>query len=135
MSAPERTILLVEDDEAVRTLVTFMLMRAGYNVLEAADPDEALAVADTFSGAIDLLLTDVVLPTMYGPKLAAALAARGHAPKTLYTTGYSSGVFSRIQVERPKDLVKKPFSPDQLLATVEAILATTKSSEGVEVPA
>jgi CheY-like chemotaxis protein len=83
------TILLVEDDPAVRGLARAMLVERGYTVLEAASGDEALAIGEARESPIDLLVTDVVMPKMTGPELARRLRSRRPALKTLYISGYS----------------------------------------------
>ena len=75
------TILLVEDEEGVRRVVETMLKRRGYNVLSAASPAEALAVAEGHDGEIDLLIADMVMPGMSGPKMAERLMATPPAPE------------------------------------------------------
>jgi PAS domain S-box-containing protein len=118
------TLLLVEDEEAVRHFLTRALERAGYRVLSAADPPAAVALAMATDDAIDLLVTDVVLPGGTGPELAKVLTATRPALPVLYISGYADAVLARQQV-RPKvsHFLQKPFSAAELVARVRHILA------------
>ncbi len=113
-------ILLVEDEEAVRTVLQRILASRGYRVLPAAGAAEALALARRNRGAIDLLLTDVTMPRIRGPELAAALLAEQPAMRVIYMSGYSeqalpTGAGSPI-------CLQKPFSAQTLARTVRAVL-------------
>jgi CheY-like chemotaxis protein len=117
------TILLVEDDEQVRTVAHEILRRNGYVVLEARDADEALAVSSEHPGTIDLLLTDVVMPKMNGRELARKLASLRSDTRVLFMSGYTSGVIvQRDIVEAGVSLVQKPFTPDVLLKKVREVI-------------
>ena len=83
------TILFVEDEESVRELVSEYLKARGYHVLEAPDGITALEMADAYSGSIQLLITDVVMPKMSGRELAAKIATRRDQLKVLYISGYT----------------------------------------------
>src|SRR5581483_3994389 len=89
------TILLVEDEDSVRMLARTILSGHGYNVLEAASPDEAALFSQRFTGTIDLLLTDVVMPKASGQQLAQQLATQRPQMKVLYTSGYTNDVIVR----------------------------------------
>jgi two-component system cell cycle sensor histidine kinase/response regulator CckA len=113
-------ILLVEDEEGVRTVLQRILAGRGYRVLAAAGAGEALEVARRNQGAIDLLLTDVTMPRTKGPELAAALLAEQPGMRVIYMSGYSeralpSGAGSPI-------CLQKPFSAKTLARTVRAVL-------------
>jgi CheY-like chemotaxis protein len=116
------TVLLVEDEEAVRDLAAFVLGEQGYTVLTAADGDEAMTVARRHPGRIALLLSDVVMPRMGGSELARCLRAREPSLHVLLMSGYTDeehvGAFS--QGEFP--FIAKPFSPLALLRRVRDIL-------------
>jgi PAS domain S-box-containing protein len=117
------TILLVEDEPEVRKLASIMLAGFGYRVLEAAGPSEALAVWETSRGAIDLLLTDVIMPQTSGRELADQMAAFRPGLKVLYMTGYTEDVILLRGVEAGKvDLLQKPFSREALGLRVRSIL-------------
>src|SRR5450432_3879749 len=119
------TILLVEDDEAVRRLARLSLERMGYVVVESENPKEAIRVADHFSGQIDLLLSDVVMPESEGPLLFHRLAKVRPSLRVLYMSGYADEAIVRhgIVVER-KPFLQKPFTPLSLSAKVRDVLDT-----------
>lgn len=116
------TILLVEDEEAVREVAARILRQGGYTVVTAPSPVQALArFADV---EFELLLTDVVMPDMDGPTFVEKLAARRAAPfGVLFMSGYTGGtaVHQRV-VESKAGFVQKPFTPRQLLARVRDAL-------------
>jgi two-component system, cell cycle sensor histidine kinase and response regulator CckA len=111
-------ILLVEDEPAVRLLFAQALARAGYQVFEARNGQEALKVFDQHGDAIDLLLTDLRMPYMGGAELAQQLRARRKTLKLISVSGYPSKTGS----EMPGDFLAKPFSRDDLLAKVREVL-------------
>ena len=117
------TILLVEDEPEVRALTRDVLAQLGYRVLDAADPAEARRLADQQQSAIDLLVTDVVMPQMNGPELAAQLKARSPGLRVLYVSGYTSDAVSSRGIS-PSDiaLLQKPFTPDELARKLREVL-------------
>jgi two-component system cell cycle sensor histidine kinase/response regulator CckA len=112
------TILLVEDEPAVRQLFAQALTRAGYRVYEARNGQEALKVFDQHGDSIDLLLTDIRMPFMGGNELAQQLRARRPTLKLLCVSGYSAGA----NAELASDFLAKPFSRDDLLSKVREVL-------------
>jgi two-component system cell cycle sensor histidine kinase/response regulator CckA len=112
------TILLVEDEPAVRQLFAHALTRAGYQVYEARNGQEALKVFDQHGDSIDLLLTDIRMPFMGGTELAQQLRARRRTLKLLCVSGYPGGPGSELT----SDFLAKPFSRDDLLAKVREVL-------------
>lgn len=117
------TILLVEDDPGVRQLARQMLGQLGYTVLEAEDGAGALRLFEQHAAAIDLLLTDVVMPQMSGRELAERLLAVHPDLKVLYVSGYTDDVVARHGLLEPGvALLPKPFTPDGLGRRVRAIL-------------
>jgi CheY-like chemotaxis protein len=117
------TILLVEDDSQVRALMSSVLGRAGYRVLEAADPLEALAHAEQTPGAIDLLVTDVVMPKMSGRELTRRLAEQRAQTKVLYVSGYAEDALGHHGVLDPGiALLRKPITPGALQRRVREVL-------------
>ena len=112
------TILLVEDEPAVRQLFAAALARAGYKVYEARNGQEALKMFDQHGDAIDLLLTDMRMPFMGGAELARQLRARRRTLKLLCISGYAGG----SELEFSGDFLAKPFSRDELLAKIREIL-------------
>jgi PAS domain S-box-containing protein len=113
------TILLVEDEEAVRSLLHEVLSGSGYRVLVAASGAEALRISRAHSGALDLLLTDVVMPGMGGREVATLLGAERPGLRVLFASGYTAEAIARQGVLEPgTDLIHKPFTPDALLHRV-----------------
>jgi DNA-binding NtrC family response regulator len=112
------TILLVEDEPAVRQLFTMALTRAGYKVYEARNGQEALKVFDQHGEAVDLLLTDMRMPFLGGSDLVKQLRSRRKTLKLLCISGYAGGA----ELEFAGDFLAKPFSKDQLLAKIREVL-------------
>jgi CheY-like chemotaxis protein len=129
-SAPEpaaskgvETVLLVEDENAVRTLLRDVLADGGYTVLEARDADEALALCAGRDGRLDAVVTDVVMPVMSGPALVARLALARPALKVIYMSGYTDEAVARDGVLDPgAAFLQKPFGMDVLLRTLRDVL-------------
>ena len=125
-----RTILLVEDEEAVRTLAREVLEEAGYVVLEAENGDRALALVERRDGPIDLLVTDVVMPGLGGVELARLFAERCPDAGVLFMSGYASPDPAREEVGRlPGGFLQKPFAPRDLLASVKEVLGPAPAGE------
>jgi two-component system, cell cycle sensor histidine kinase and response regulator CckA len=113
------TILVVEDSSLVRPLVSRVLKPLGYTVLLTASAEEALQVARDYSGKIDLLLTDVVLPGKNGRELAEELLADFPAMKVLYTSGYPADMVVRHGIEGGTvAFIEKPYMPADLARKV-----------------
>jgi CheY-like chemotaxis protein len=117
------TVLLVEDEELVRTLTRMILKQCGYTVLEAAHGPAALALARACRGPLHLMVTDVVMPHMSGQELAEHLAPLFPELKVLYMSGHTDDAVVRygIQEERMAFL-QKPFLPEVLACKVREIL-------------
>jgi PAS domain S-box-containing protein len=117
-------ILLVEDDPAVRDLAREVLEGAGHRVLEAPDGHGALHIAHAHAGEIDLLLTDVVMPGLSGPELAARVEELQPGVKVLFTSGYTADAMGVHGVlEAGLAFLPKPVRPAALLAKVAEVLA------------
>jgi len=126
-SEPQRgseTILLVEDEEMLRRLARTILQKKGYNVMEAANGEEALYKVREYAGKnIHLLLTDVVMPGMSGRELADCLESLQPELKVLYMSGYTNEAIVHHGVLDPEiAYIQKPFSPDVLAAKVREVL-------------
>jgi CheY-like chemotaxis protein len=110
------TVLVVEDEDAVRELVRRTLSRVGYRVLEAGNGREAARVAGDHEGPIHLLITDVVMPGMNGKELAAELVRSRPDLEVIYMSGYADNEIARRGVRRdPDSFIDKPFSGESLL--------------------
>ena len=108
-------VLVVDDQDVVRDVIRLALEGAGYVVLDAASPLEAISLARG-DGPIDLLVTDVVMPEMDAFELAGRIASEVPGIRVLYTSGYTDAA-----AEGP--FIQKPFTPAQLVAKVGAVLA------------
>ena len=120
MSATASTILVVEDDAIVRMLIVDVLEELEFNVLEAADAEEALAVVQNAAQVIDLMMTDVGLPDMDGKQLATKVRELRPALPILFASGYAEN----IDVPAGMQVIAKPFSIDQLRDKVKSMLPT-----------
>jgi PAS domain S-box-containing protein len=120
------TLLIVEDDAAVRQVAARVLKDRGYTVLEARRPSEARRICAEHGGAIDLLLTDVIMPECTGPELARELSSLHPRMRVVYMSGYPGGGASRAgALGVASAYLEKPFSPTAL---TEKILAAMKGS-------
>ena len=123
------TVLLVEDEPAVRGLVHETLRLHGYTVLEARHGIEALLSSTRYVGPIHLLLTDVVMPQMSGPEVAEKLLTVRPGIKVLYMSGYPDHpVFDQGGVSRETGFLPKPFSPHVLVQKVREVLDGVKAA-------
>jgi len=123
------TILLVEDEAQVRKLIRAILVGAGYRVLDAAGPLEALRQAEQLNEEIQLLVTDVVMPTMSGRELAELLKRTRHETKVLYLSGYSEdAIIQHGVLDLDHSLLQKPVTPNLLLERVREILESGQST-------
>lgn len=119
-----QTILLVEDEPVVREVTRAVLQRAGYLVLEANGPRQAIDLSQTYEGRIDLLLTDVVMPGMNGPDLATELRTNQPQMAMLFMSGYADHEILRRVLKAPSvPYIQKPFTLDCLLLNVSTALA------------
>jgi CheY-like chemotaxis protein len=126
------TVLLVEDDNSLRALTAELLRGAGYTVLEAADGNAAIEIANRRLDSIDLVLTDVIMPGMSGGDLIVHLRHLQPKPKlaVLFMSGYAGDFISRTGVpESDGSVLHKPFTRRSLLTKVRSVLdeAATKS--------
>lgn len=117
------TILLAEDEDTIRTLARRVLVERGYTVLEARHGGEALALAGQHEGALDLVLTDVVMPQMSGTELVAQLAAVRPGLRVLFMSGYVGEASLRHGLDAGgASFLDKPFTPDGLARAVRDAL-------------
>jgi PAS domain S-box-containing protein len=119
------TILLVEDEEGVSALALKLLERRGYTVLRASGGAEAVALGRAHAGAIDLLITDVVMPGMGGPECAELLVRLRPGLKVLFVSGYADAAVTGHRILDPRaPYLQKPFTPDALARKVREVLDT-----------
>ncbi|HKQ60069.1 MAG TPA: response regulator [Candidatus Polarisedimenticolaceae bacterium] len=116
------TVLLVEDEEGVRTLARAALAQSGYRVLEAANGGEALLLCERHASEIHLMVTDVVMPGMGGPELVRRLATLRPKMKVLFMSGYADRGLERAGVEAGLAFLEKPFRPAALIRKVRDTL-------------
>lgn len=115
------TVLVVDDHPAVRAVLERILEDAGYRVLGADGPLEALALLERTEGPIDLLLTDVLMPRMSGPELSRAVLAKRPAVAVVFMSGHPGDAVARGSITAA-ELLEKPFAAEQLLEHLERIL-------------
>jgi len=119
-----KTVLIVEDDHAVRHLLRKVLERNGYHAVEARDGEDAMLVAELHAGRIDVLLTDIAMPGMSGPDLVRHFAGLHPEAKFLLISGFSpERMGPAIDLPRGVDFLQKPFKQGDLLARIESLLA------------
>jgi PAS domain S-box-containing protein len=117
------TILLLEDEEAVKALASEFLQKKGYTVLASASAEEALQISQRHKGTIHLLLTDVVMPQMSGRKVAELLAPQRPKMKVLYMSGYTDNAIVHHGILDAKTaFLQKPFTPKTLAHKVREVL-------------
>jgi two-component system, cell cycle sensor histidine kinase and response regulator CckA len=117
------TILLVEDEEAVRELIHTVLTQQGYDVIAARDPRQAEEIAANTQREIHMLLTDVVMPGTSGRELAARVTARRPGIRVLFMSGYTDNVItSGGMLEKGLAFLQKPFTPGTLVERVRGVL-------------
>ena len=120
------TILIVEDEEAVRELIQTVLTEKGYDVIPSRDPQHAEEIATRFAGEIHLLLTDMVMPGTSGRELAERISAKRRGIRVLFMSGYTDNVItSGGMLEEGLAFLQKPFSPAALVQKVREVLSQT----------
>ena len=117
------TVLLVEDDNQVRSMAAMALEMSGYEVLTAANGAEALLLCERYESKIELLLTDVVMPQMSGQELSSRLLKLRPATRVLFMSGHSETASIRHGVmEDGTDFIEKPFSPQAITRRIREVL-------------
>ena len=129
------TALLVEDDDIVRLSLRHYLEEMGLNVLDAADPRQAMELCERFGGTLDLLVSDVILPVMTGPKLAAQLEQRYPGLRVLFVSANADIAAEQEANATAVNLLPKPFSRDELIQAMANIMSdgAEDSPEGRDV--
>ncbi len=125
-SSGSETILLVEDDETVRTLTRSILETSGYSVLEAASGEEAIGICDQHSSSIDMIITDVVMPKLGGPRMIEQIREKCPNMRVLFMSGYTDSAFVHHGAFDPgTPFLEKPFTPVALIRKVREVLDRT----------
>jgi two-component system cell cycle sensor histidine kinase/response regulator CckA len=114
-------LLVVEDDAMVRSVAATILSRSGFDVVTAENGEEALELLEVDRG-FDLMISDLMMPTVGGLKLAAELESRGLDLPTIFTSGYAEGVSDHFPEGAQRAFLPKPFSPEDLVAAVRGLL-------------
>jgi len=123
------TILVVEDDHALRDLTKAILAARGYRVVTATEPEEVDTVCENLGGSIDLLLTDVVMPVMGGREIASRVVKRCPKVKVLYMSGYAPYASGHPGILDPNVVfLQKPFTPSTLTAKVREALESSSTN-------
>ena len=124
------TILLVDDSEPLRTAVAGVLKMNGYSILQASDGKTALELFARFSGVIDLVITDVIMPGMSGRELAQHLAKERPGVKVLFMSGYTDDVIRLHGLKGPDStFLSKPVTMQALLSKIRNLLEEGKTDE------
>ncbi|HXM43892.1 MAG TPA: response regulator [Bryobacteraceae bacterium] len=124
------TILVVEDDAAIRRLVQIILEDGGFEVLLANSAKKAIGIEADFSQTIHLLLSDVMMPDMSGPELAKALKLRRPEMRVMLMSGYADGAM--LVLNHGWHFIQKPFLPVALLGKVTDVLRTKVRDQGTD---
>jgi DNA-binding response OmpR family regulator len=124
------TVLLVEDEVSVRMASAIFLAQSGYQVLEASDGEDALRVSREHAGPIHLMITDVVMPGMGGPRLAERLAEERPEMAVLFVSGYIEDTV--LPLEATSRFLQKPFSLKVLAREVRQALEASEARAMVE---
>lgn len=118
------TILLVEDEDAVRTFAARALQTRGYEVLQADSGEAAIALVEGFAGKIDLIVSDVVMPNMDGPTMVKTLKDKLPGIQIIFVSGYAEDAFEKsLDPDQEFHFLPKPFSLKQLAAAVKEVMA------------
>jgi two-component system cell cycle sensor histidine kinase/response regulator CckA len=123
------TVLLVDDQAAVRDLVARQLQAGGYRVIPAASGRDALAILTQHAATIDLLLTDIMMPGMIGPQLVAVVQLRWPAVRALYLSGGAEDWAVELMRDTGAECLKKPFTEGELRTALAAVLPAAAMEE------
>jgi CheY-like chemotaxis protein len=122
-SVPHGTLLVVDDEAMLRSLLTHMLFGAGFSVLEAGNGEQALQRVRESDGKVDLVITDLDMPVMGGHEFARIFRPAHPLVPILFITGHGARADLARSLEASGELLRKPFRPDLLVETVERMLA------------
>jgi CheY-like chemotaxis protein len=130
-----RTVLVVDDEEVVRLLLTRALSEAGYRVVQAINGTDAVNMLEREAEGVDLVVCDLVMPVMNGRDLARWVQAHRPELPVLFISGYPVAYLEAHHLHDPGiPLLRKPFLPSRLLETVEETLATVGRGDGPRSP-
>src|SRR4051812_31147564 len=119
-SSDRHTILVVEDEKPIRKLVTMILRRNGYEVFEAAGPKEAAVLWDQHRAEIELLFSDILMPTLTGPEMAREFLNTRPDLRIIFSTGNTNRVVAEsADLAKHSMVLQKPYTPEQLLSAVK----------------
>jgi two-component system cell cycle sensor histidine kinase/response regulator CckA len=123
---PDRgdTILVVDDDMAIRQLVTALLQQTGYSVIEADSGPKGLACFAEEDGCVDLVLSDITMPHMSGPEMVQEILRIDASVRVMFMTGYFADVELHDRAPNEFLVLQKPFTPETLLRSVRDCLTT-----------
>jgi two-component system cell cycle sensor histidine kinase/response regulator CckA len=122
MTEPRPTILVVEDEEAIRRIAVRVLQRAGFECLQAGDGEEGLALSRQHGGSISLIVTDVKMPKLDGWSMVQAIRAGGSDLPVLLTSGLDAAQVSPTPLPERVQVIEKPWDPTTLVAAVKRSL-------------
>jgi len=125
-AGPQVTVLFAEDEAPLRDLLTPFLRRHGFHVLVAEDGKQALEIARHYEGEIQLLLSDIQMPEITGPQLAAELRCMLPQVKVILISGYADGL---LLLDQGWVFLPKPFQPQEILAKIQEVLAHSPAPE------
>ncbi len=127
----QETIMVVEDDQAVRRFVAATLRQCGYKVMETENPLRSLEILESYDGPLDLLLTDVIMPDLNGVELASRASNLRPDIAVIYVSGYTQHAAMRNRkIDPDADLLSKPFTPAELSAAVRDVLDRRGAIDG-----
>lgn len=129
------TILLVEDEEGVRAVLCELLVGLGYTVLQAGNGVEAVRIATSHTGPIDLVVTDMVMPEMSGQELGRSLAKLRPDLRILYMSAYASKIYAPSALaDALADYISKPFDLEDFVVKVRELIAAPPRAAGPAPP-
>jgi two-component system cell cycle sensor histidine kinase/response regulator CckA len=120
------SVLVVDDEIAVRRFATRVLQREGYRVLEAADGVEALEMLNNGAAGIEVVVSDVVMPRLNGVELTRELSSLRPGLPVLLMSGYATGALNDLGIAVPCGIIPKPFSAERLVTEVQRCLGSKK---------
>jgi DNA-binding NtrC family response regulator len=122
-------VLVVDDDEAVRRLAMITLQRAGWHVLGAHDGHEGCRIFNELAGSIHLVLTDILMPNLNGVKMLEHICQAKPSVKRMLMSGFMDGDLATVANEHGYKLLRKPFTPADLLAEVNLVIGTAELTD------